>query len=44
MLDVATDGLVLAGIQPDTDTVKTAVNLDAFDTLGRKTTTTFRAR
>ena len=43
MLDMTTNGIVLAGIQPDANAVNTTVNLDTFDALGVKRTTTFRA-
>jgi hypothetical protein len=36
MLDMATDSIVLAGIQPDANAVKTTVDLDTFDALGPK--------
>jgi hypothetical protein len=34
MLDVTTNSIVLAGIQPDANAVNTTVNLNAFDALG----------
>jgi len=40
---MTTNGIVLAGIQPDANAVNTTVNLDTFDALGVKRTTTFRA-
>jgi hypothetical protein len=43
MLDMATNSIVLAGIQPDANAVNTTVYLDTFDALGAKRTTTFRA-
>ena len=43
MLDIAADRIVLASIEPDANTVSTAVDLNPFDALGRKRATTFRA-
>ena len=43
MLDMATNCIVLAGIQPNANAVSTKVYLNALDALGRERTTTFRA-
>jgi hypothetical protein len=43
MLDMVADGIVLASIKPDTNTVRASIDLDSFDALSRKRPTAFRA-
>lgn len=44
VLDMTTNGIVLAGIEPDADTVSTAVNLNTFNPFWGKRAFTFGAR